>query len=231
MHYTHSRLSRTLNTYFRCSGDSLNNYLRHTGRLICLIICLATLNACSVFETQPRLPDSDKHYDWASVEPQLRELTHWSLFGKLGVRTPEESITIAINKWDQAEDQFEIDLSSTFFGLGSSKLFGTSDFLSIFQSGEQPLSSFEPDKLVEEALGIPLPLSYLSSWIKALPVENLTYTQKVNEQGLPEVMVQDNWTLTFSHYRTDYDPPLPGKIKLENKRIRMILAVKEWTLP
>ena len=192
---------------------------------------ILSLSACSLFRTEQETTQVTHYYDWQKVEQQLKALTHWSLLGKLGVRTEAESMTVAINKWEQADDQFEIDLSSTFFGLGSSKLFGSSAFLSIFQPGEETLSSFEPDKLIEAALGIPLPISHLSSWIKALPVADISYQQRLNPQGLPEMLIQDNWTLNFSQYRTDYSPPLPGKIKLQNKNTRIILAVKEWTLP
>ena len=189
------------------------------------------LSACSTFMKDQDSATHALYYDWPAIEQKLKKLNHWSLYGKLGVRTEEEAVTVAINKWEQADDQFEIDLSSTFFGLGSSKLFGSSDFLSIFQPGEETLSSFEPDTLIASALGIPLPISHLSYWIKALPAENLAFEQSFNPQGLPDTLIQDQWTLTFSQYRTDYNPPLPGKIKLQHDNIRIILAIKEWTLP
>lgn len=210
---------------------SLSPITEHHLLRILLGACILFLSACSTFMKDQEITAQAVYYDWPAIEQKLRKLTHWSLYGKLGVRTEEEAVTVAINKWEQADDQFEIDLSSTFFGLGSSKLFGTTDFLSIFQPGEETLSSFEPDRLIESALGIPLPISHLAHWIKALPAENLAFQQSLNQQGLPETLIQDNWTLNFSHYRTEYDPPLPGKIKLEHNNIRIILAVKEWTLP
>ena len=211
----------------RISAQDVDGLLRPL--LMC--ICVLSLSACSIFRTEPEPDQIKRHYHWPVVEQQLRTLTHWSLLGKLGVRTEAESVTVAINNWQQADDQFEIDLSSTFFGLGSSKLFGSSAFLSIFQPGEETVSSFEPDRLIESALGIPLPISHLSSWIKALPVADIAYEQHLNPQGLPETLIQDNWTLSFSNYRTDYFPPLPGKIKLQHNNTRIILAIKEWTIP
>jgi outer membrane lipoprotein LolB len=186
-------------------------------------------HGCSLLPQEPRYEKAV--YDWPSVEVKLRKLNNWSLFGKLGIRTPDESLTAAINKWVQVGDQFEIDLSSTFFGLGSSKLLGNANFLSIYESGEDPISSFEPDALMESALGIPLPISYLSYWIKALPANGAAYKQTFNQQGLPESLIQDEWTLSFSNYFFEHKLPLPGKIKIQRDNIRIILAVKEWTLP
>lgn len=185
------------------------------------------LAGCSTFQSVDT--PIAKTYAWHEVEPQLRALSEWSLYGKLGLRTPDDSVTAAINNWDQDDDQFEIDISSTFFGLGSSKLFGNSDFLSIIQSGEKPISSFEPDELVASVLGLPLPISHLPTWIKALPVAEQPYQLKFNEQGLPLTLQQDNWSLSFSNYHTEHSPPLPGKIKIQRDDIRIILAVKEWT--
>lgn len=195
-----------------------------------LVFCCLVLTACSSFKTTPDLGHA-LYYDWSTVEQKLRKLNRWSLYGKLGIRTDEESITVAINKWDQADDHFEIDLSSTFFGMGAAKLLGNSDFLMIHKSSEQPLSSFEPDNLVETALGIPLPISYLPHWIKGLPTENNPFEQTFNKQGLPESLLQDNWQLSYSQYRTEHNPPLPGKIIIQRDNIRIILAVKAWILP
>jgi len=129
--------------------------VKHLFPRIFLGVCMLLLNACSTFMKDQDSVTHGVYYDWPAIEQKLRKLNHWSLYGKLGIRTEEEAVTVAINKWEQADDQFEIDLSSTFFGLGSSKLFGSSDFLSIFQPGEETLSSFEPDTLIASALGIP----------------------------------------------------------------------------
>lgn len=206
---------------------SYQNSLTYLSRA--LLIFVIFLHGCSLL---PKEPSSHNYiYDWPSTEIKLRQLHNWSLFGKLGVRTPEDSFTAAINKWAQNDDQFEIDISSTFFGLGSSKLTGNTNYLSIYEPGEEPISSFQPDALVASVLGIPLPISYLPLWLKALPVNGLRYTQTFDEQGLPASLVQDGWTLSYSHYHFDHKLPLPGKIKIQRDNIRIILAVKEWTLP
>ncbi len=200
---------------------------RHLLSFSLFLLLVITLQGCSIFPKDTIA--TDKVYDWTSTEVKLRNLTHWSLLGKFGIRTDDESVTAAINKWVQTDDQFEIDISSTFFGLGSSKLLGSSNFLIIYESGEEPVSSFEPNKLMESALGIPLPISYLPSWIKALPAKDINYTQTFNKQGLPETLTQDGWILSFSNYHTEHFAPLPGKIKIQRDNIRIILAVKEWT--
>lgn len=204
------------------------NYCRH---LIALLI-LSLLTACSLFTPQPTNIILDSaHYNWADTKQAIQRQTHWSLIGKIGIRTPEDSLTIAINKWVQENDDFEINLSSTFFGLGASTLEGNSQFVTLTESGEAPIYSEHPNTLMETALNLPLPITYLSYWVKGLPAPGLISKIEFNPQGLPSTIRQHHWKLHFSNYHLEQGIPLPGKIKLEQNNTRIILAIKKWTLP
>jgi len=196
------------------------------------LLLLSTLSGCSILDTPPKDTTLDSaHYNWVNTKQDIQQQTHWSLIGKIGIRTPEDSLTIAINKWTQENDNFEIDLSSTFFGLGASTLEGNSQFLTLTESGEAPISSEQPNDLMESALGFPLPITYLSYWVKGLPAPGLISKIKFNEQGLPSTIRQHHWQLDFSNYHLENGIPLPGKIKLKQNNTRIILAIKKWTLP
>lgn len=185
---------------------------------------------CSILQ-KPDVPNAQisAEIDWLTVEEKLKALENWKLIGKIGIRTPEDSLTAAINQWHQEGPRFAIDLSSTFFGLGATKLYGTPFFLTIEEAGEKPVSSYRPDLLINEALGIPLPISYLAWWIKGIPAPGLPFEQNFNANGLPSTLTQNQWQLSFSKYKIVNGLPLPGKIKLERDNVRIILAIKQWT--
>ncbi len=199
--------------------------------VLCTIVfyTLSLLSGCSIFDSRDESTNTTQ-YNWEQARLKLQKQTHWSLIGKIGVRTPEDSLTAAINQWVQSEDSFEIDLSSTFFGLGASKLKGNSQFLTLMEAGEEPVSSNQPNTLIEATLGFPLPLTQLTYWIKGLPSPNHTFQIEFNQQGLPASIKQNHWQLYFSKYHFEQGIPLPGKIKLERKDTRIILAIKKWTL-
>ena len=202
---------------------------RKTAFSLILFSVLSSLSGCSIFDTQDENTVTN-HQNWELTRLQIQEQTHWSLIGKIGVRTPEESLTAAINQWVQINDFFEIDLSSTFFGLGASKLLGNSQFLTLIEAGEDPVSSNQPNTLIETALGFPLPVTHLAYWIKGLPAPDQTFQIEFNQQGLPSTLKQHHWQLHFSKYHFEQGIPLPGKIKLERNNTRIILAIKKWTL-
>lgn len=213
-----------------CLKDKFVDVFNYRFARLLITFCLILQSACSLkYQTENQVTTLDAPSNWTSTAIALEALNHWELIGKIGIRTEEDSITAAINQWKQADSSFVIDLSSTFFGLGASRLFGTPHFLTIVESGEEPLSSYNPDLLIYEALGIPLPISSLSWWIKGIPAPNTPYKMEFNEQGQSAHLVQNQWHLSFSKHKMINNLPLPGKIKLERDNIRIILAIKKWT--
>ncbi|WP_197470009.1 MULTISPECIES: lipoprotein insertase outer membrane protein LolB [unclassified Oleiphilus] len=188
------------------------------------------LSACtSLQQTVPHKTSRETPIEWPLTAQKIDNIRNWKLIGKIGIRTPEESLTVAINQWHQAESSFVIDLSSTFFGLGASKLQGNPHLLTIIEAGEQPVSSYEPDLLIYQALGFPLPISLLPWWVKGIPVADSQHELEFDAQGYPASLIQNGWHLTFSKHTLIDGLPLPGKIKLERDKVRIILAIKQWT--
>lgn len=190
-------------------------------------VALLNLQACSVFQEKFK---TDSPSQWQELKPALERQSSWSLMGKIGIRTARDNTTAAINQWTQVDDFFDIQLSSTFLGLGSARINGTQRLVTLTESGEDPVYSDDPDTLIESALGFPLPLSFLTYWIKGLPVPEQPFQLEFNEQGLPEYLQQLDWQLEFSRFRNVEGLLLPGKIKLERQDIRIVMAIKTWQL-
>ncbi len=190
-------------------------------------LALLILNGCSSLKVAEPSQDT---LDWQSIKERLSRQSSWTLMGKIGVRTATDNATAAINKWTQVDDFFDVQLSSTFFGLGSARISGNARFVTLTESGEDPVYSDQPELLMESALGFPLPVSYLSHWIKALPVPDQPAELEFDATGKPSTMRQLGWHLEFSRYHQIDGLLLPGRIKLERDDSRIILAIKTWQL-
>jgi outer membrane lipoprotein LolB len=198
---------------------------------IFLILFSLIQTGCSnLTKPQVQVATFEAPENWESTSKKIEALSSWKLIGKIGIRTPDDSVTAAINQWQQIDSNFIIDLSSTFFGLGASKLYGSPNFLTIQEPGEEPISSYEPDLLIQQALGFPLPISSLSWWIKGIPVPHTPHNLRFNENGHPSTLAQDHWNVSYSKYTTINGLPLPGKVTLKRDDVRIILAIKQWTL-
>ena len=156
--------------------------------------------------------------------------THWQLQGKIGLRTPADSASAAINAWRQQGPTYDVQLSSTFLGLGAVRLRGDTEFISLEEAGEAPVYSDEPDTLLAQSLGYPLPIAQLKHWVKGLPAPGDYEITARDARGLPTHITQFGWTLEFSKHHLVDGLPLPGKVKLTRPDVRIILAIAEWTL-
>lgn len=193
---------------------------------------LALLNGCAVF-TDPGSPSEPAPTDqqlWPDLAGRLEALQTWELIGKIGIRTPEDSVTAAIHQWTQVDNFFNIKLSSTFFGLGATTITGNEQQVVLSESGEEPRTSNRPNQLIHEALGIPLPLTLLPYWIKGLPVPDTPYDIDFNALGIPSSLTQLGWRLEFDRHHWHAGLPLPGKIRLRQGETTITLAIKQWTL-
>lgn len=196
---------------------------------LCLSIALALLSGCSLFDTRDAVTaNTSNTFDWPNLSSDLDKFDSWTLIGKIGVRTPDQSMSAAINHWVQNRELFDIQLSSTFFGLGNSRLVGNPVFITLIEAGEEPVSSDQPDDLLNKALGFPMPITALPYWLKGLPLPDQHFSAEYYANGLPKSMEQSNWSLSFDDYQLDQALPLPGKIKLVQGESRITLVIKEW---
>lgn len=222
------------------SPSRLTNKLKRTStfrrarfsKLIIAIFIGLGLNGCATLspsDSQQSLHAS-QHYNWQTLQSQLNELSSWEFLGKIGVRSPQNNFTAAIHRWTQVDDLFNIDLASTFFGIGASNISGNAYAVMLSEAGEAPMYSDNPNALIEEQLGLPLPITYLSYWIKGLPLPSSPADITFNSEGLPKQIQQLGWTIDFSKHTLHSNIPLPGKIKLSRNRTSITLAIKQWTL-
>lgn len=199
---------------------------------VLLLLLISLLHGCATFSTPdaPLVEGQLSTQQWHEIKTQLEALASWKIMGKIGVRTEEDSVTAAINQWTQVDDFFDIQLSSTFFGLGSARINGNSRAITLSESGEDPVYSEQPEALIAQTLGVPLPLPHLPYWIKGLPVPHIPYEIEFSERGVPSRISQLGWTLELSKHQSIDNLVLPGKIKLKSTSASIILAIKQWTL-
>jgi outer membrane lipoprotein LolB len=165
-----------------------------------------------------------------SIHSQLSQVNDWSLFGKIGFRDKDGSYTAAINNWRQTNQDYVIDLSSTFLGLGAVRIHGSPSYVTVEESGEEPASSEYPNEILHSILGVPLPVAKLRYWMKGIPAPNSSAETVKNDLGLNQEIRQDGWQIKLSRYQNINTLPLPGLIKLEQNDIRISLAIKSWTI-
>jgi len=91
-------------------------------------------------------------------------------------------------------------------------------------------SSFQPDSLMKERLGFPVPLKDLEFWVLGLPSLDSSKYQIVEtyESGRIKAMIQSGWQIGYKDFRQVGQWILPGKIIVVRGAARLVLVADQW---
>lgn len=164
---------------------------------------------------------------------QVQAIDDWTLAGKLGIRTPDDSGSANV-KWAQQIASYQINLSGPL-GQKSMIITGTPNKVRLEQTGEPAQEAKTAEALIKKTAGWTLPVAQLAYWVRGVPAPKLRITQlQQNETGLIAQLIQGGWNIRYSNYRDQtfngINLPLPGKITAEYKDVRLTLVIRDWRL-
>jgi outer membrane lipoprotein LolB len=157
----------------------------------------------------------------------------WHLRAKVALRSPEQNSTFQV-VWRQSGDRYDIRLLSTL-GIGIARLHGDAGGVTLSSGREADRYAESADQLVEQELGLTLPVTPLRYWLtgRADPAHPALWEDQTLRQA--------DWVVRFSGSSFPIpDAPIPGsqvsggesrppdKLTLEHGRIRLRVIVKEW---
>lgn len=214
--------------------------MKHTARNARRLLWAASLLLTLLVQGCASTPDtpltSTEPANWQTTIADISAMEHWSFSGKIGVRVPERIDSAVINRWQQDDHQFTIDLSSAIFGLGATRIQGNPDFITMTESGEEPITSFNPTELIQQHIGWPLPISQLRYWVKGIPAPVNSPTDKIkelkfNNLGQLTQFNQNGWQINYSKYSPLDHFALPRKVVLRQQQAKITVIINEWQLP
>ncbi len=196
------------------------------------------IQGCASTPTPPLTLEQPSN--WQATVDRILSIENWEFTGKIGVRVPKRIDSAVINRWKQHGNQFTIDLSSAIFGLGATRIEGSPNKVTITESGEDPVTSYQPERLINQHVGWPLPIAQLGYWIKGIPAPVTYPTDKVeslefNDKEQLSQFSQSGWKIHYPRYsqisETTNTTSLPGKIVLQQQQVKITVIVNEWLLP
>ncbi|GGE67785.1 outer-membrane lipoprotein LolB [Streptosporangium jomthongense] len=206
--------------------------MRSVFRASAALLLIASLSACTTIQLEP-LPagmTDQPPADWQERSARLRQFDHWQLSGKLAVRQPSDSGTAIINHWIQEGEAYDLALSSSFLGMGSTTLKGVPGFIELRLSNGEIYRSGDPDALMEAATGWQLPLESLTWWIRGLPAPAGDFRLLFDDQGELAMIRQEGWEIRYDrwHQLQGPTPALPARITALKDKKRVRVVVSNW---
>lgn len=196
-------------------------------RLCYLFLCLALLAGCASRTPTPDTPR--ERGDWPAQAERLAALDRWRLAGKVGLRTPDDTLSANLD-WVQAGQDYRMLISGPF-GTGRSTLEGSPDGVVLITSDGR-FEAETPEQLMAEQLGWTLPISALDRWVRGLPTPSVPHAMQTDDRGFPAVLRQAGWTIDYRDWL--WVPELAGGLWLPRRLVmtiddlRATLVINQW---
>ena len=158
----------------------------------------------------------------------LAKLSHWRTIGRIGV-VNEQDGWHANFQWDQQGPAYRIDLIGPL-GQGRVTVQGDVEKVSIQTLNGQNWTASDADTLLEQSLGVRLPVNGLRYWVRGLPEPGVTPVIKTDAKGRLTRLVQSGWIIDYLAYTATAMLDLPARMVARRLDLSVKLVIEQWTL-
>lgn len=189
------------------------------------VLVFMLLTGCAV----PPASSPDAATAWTVRQSALRNLTQWNAAGRIGVVNGSDGWHAGF-QWEQQGSSYRIDLIGPL-GQGRVRVEGDDQTVRIQTADGQIQTAPDPDVLLEQAVGVRLPVMGLSYWIRGLPAPDATPIIQTDAKGRLTWLEQNGWIIEYSSYI--YAAPLslelPERIIARRQDVSVKLIIEDWS--
>jgi outer membrane lipoprotein LolB len=164
----------------------------------------------------------------SGIRPGIDDQRHWQLSGKLGVRGPQLAESAYLN-WRQCGGAYDIRISGPL-GQTVARIDGNDGQLTVRLEGQEPVTTAEPEQLLQNQLGWSVPLRALRYWVRAEQAPGPS-AELAGPAGQPTELRQVGWQVRYLAWHQAGELALPAKLTLRNDSgLQATLLISNWLL-
>lgn len=187
---------------------------------------IALLAGCAGLTSREALEGQGDAGLWQAHKQQVASLNAWQISGKVGIRAPKDSGSGTLF-WLQRQDYYDIRLSGPL-GRGAARLTGRPGAILLEVANQGRYQAATPEQLMQEQLGLNLPVSHLLWWIRGLPSPDSKSRLNLDADSRLAQLSQDGWQVEYLRYAEQNGFWLPERIKLSGFDLQVTLVIKDW---
>ncbi|MBS7661907.1 lipoprotein localization protein LolB [Pseudomonas lalucatii] len=195
-------------------------------RPLILFGLLALLAGCAGLTSREALEGSGDPARWQAHKQQVAALDAWQINGKVGIRAPRDSGSGTLF-WLQRQDYYDIRLSGPL-GRGAARLTGRPGAILLEVANQGRYQAASPEALLQQQLGLNLPVSHLLWWIRGLPSPASKSRLTLDGDSRLAQLKQDGWRVDYQRYAQQNGYWLPERIRLDGHDLQVTLVIKDW---
>lgn len=195
----------------------MKRVLRISGSAVLLVL----VAGCASVAPRPSGDWLDERRDWFANYPD------WSVEGRLGLSDGQRGGSLAMH-WQARGAIHEIHLR-TLAGGQQWRLVLEPDWAVLSGSEVGRIEGHDPDALVQQAIGWPIPVRHLADWLRGLPAPGSARIEH-SADGLMQRLEWDGWTLDYQRWASwgDGSVHLPARIDALRASQQLRLALRGW---
>ena len=195
-------------------------------RLLLIALIAVALVGCGSFHQRETLEFGGDPAAWRAHRQSLESLDSWTLQGKLGLRSEQESGSGTL--WWQQNDRFyDIRLAGPL-GRGATRIQGHPAGVTLEMAGRPTYQAESAQELLQEQIGWRLPVEHLLWWIRGLPDPDRPSRLQLDSQSRAARISQAGWTIEYSRYQEVGDKQLPQRLQLSGHDVLLTLVITDW---
>jgi outer membrane lipoprotein LolB len=196
-------------------------------RFLLVLLGLSLLAGCSVLGPREAVEQGAGDPGlWQEHRLRLSALDGWQIAGKVGIRAPRDSGSGTLF-WLQRQDYADIRLSGPL-GRGAARLTGRPGDVLLEVANQGRYRARSPEQLLQQQLGLNLPVSHLLWWIRGLPAPDSKSRLSLDGASRLGLLSQDGWQVTYLSYGQFDGYWLPERLRLEGHDLQLTLVIKDW---
>lgn len=165
---------------------------------------------------------------WLARQAVLTNLQEWAIAGRIGVTTEREGWHASLF-WTQQGPNYRIDLIGPL-GQGRIGIEGDASGVTVQTADGRVMSAEDPEILLEEAVGVRVPVTGLKYWVRGLPAPVQYAGLTGDEQGRLTRLEQGGWVIDYTDYESVAGLDLPARLRARRGDLQVRLVIREWNL-
>ncbi len=194
-------------------------------RLLMACAAIVFISACTPPWVKPGT-EEPVVIDWHERRLMLADRPDWRARGRMAMQTGEDAWSASVS-WIQVGELYEIEL---FGPLGGRRLLveGGNNHVILTTSEGEKYAERSAERLIERQTGWVMPVDGLRYWVQGRLAPGSSGQEVFDEQGQLEELRQSGWVVRYQGYETVDGIPMPRKVRLENKPLKIKLSIRDW---
>jgi len=190
------------------------------------LLGLSILGSAGCASTPKLYPVADAHQAWKQMKPRLIQLKTWEIEGRIGIETPQQSLS-ADALWTQQQSHYQMIFSGAL-GLGTIRLANQAGKVVLINAKGQRFVADNASVLMQQQLGWYVPVVGLYYWVRGLPIPGVASQRYLNQYGTLKILNQQGWHIMYALYSEQHGCILPSRLMMMRDNLSVVLLINHW---